>query len=237
MARKARLQSSTGIYHVLIRSIADLDLFTDQEDRDYYIQILRDLELRGYCKLYAYALFPTHVHLLIRDSSLPLGEGQGEAVGSIMKRLAATYSYFFNVKYDHYGPIYLDRFKSNPVETRDYYLKVLDHIASQPTEAKDICTHTIPSGLVIEEKNANSPIRDKEKASLLDYRERSKRVTDSRLLAFLQQNFAFTNIGEFLQRPDEDIRATIKAAKEVGGSIRQIVRLTGTPYQSVFHAK
>lgn len=254
MSRKARLQSSTGIYHVLIRSIADLDLFTDQEDRDYYIQILRDLELRGYCKLYAYALFTSHVHLLIRDTassqSSPVcgescnqsspfeGDKRGsEPIGSIMKRLASAYSYFFNVKYDHYGPIYLDRFKSNPVETRDYYLKVLDHIASQPTEAKDICTHTIPSGLLSEEKIANSQIRDKQQASLLDYRERSKRLTDSRLLAFLQQNFAFTNIGEFLQRPDEDIKATIKAAKEVGGSIRQIVRLTGTPYQSVFNVR
>ena len=82
-----------------------------------------------------------------------------------------TLSYFFNVKYDHYGPIYLDRFKSNPVETKDYFLKVLDHIGSQQTETKYTCRH-LPSGL----KVSNSQILDQE-PKLLDFKERAKRIT------------------------------------------------------------
>lgn len=316
MARKARVKSSTGIYHVLVRAISNLSLFTDEEDAQYYTNILNDLQQQGRCEVYAYALFPTHVHLLIRAELNETAVGQrneqsstkqakpyetadglrnrqsltkqsepyetaaglrneqsstkqaepyenencseafrskairsetirseafrsesvsSEPIGSIMKRIASAYSYFFNVKYDHYGPIYLDRFKSNPVETKDYYLKVLDHIGSQDTQWKYSCRH-IPCGLTQEEKFSNSQFLDK-KQPLLDFKPREKRITDSKLLAFLQQNYSFTNIPEFLQRPDDDIKATIKAAKKVGGSIRQITRLTGSPYQYVFQVK
>lgn len=227
MARKARIKSSTGIYHVLIRAIANLPLFTDEEDYQIYTSILNELQQQDRCEIYAYALFPTHVHILIKDgSNIP----DGEMIGGIVKRIAASYSYFFNVKYDHYGPIYMDRFKSNPVETKDYFLKVLDHIGSQATDTKYTCHH-IPSIL------HSSPFKGDREGLLLDFQPRKPRITDSRLLEFLQNSCSFTNIGEFLQRPEEDITTTIKAAKEIGGSIRQIVRLTGTPYQSVFKVR
>lgn len=258
MSRKAREKSSTGVYHVLIRAIADLSLFTDEEDRTIYTGILNDLQQDGRCELYAYALFPTHVHLLIREGALdsapasgnaapvpasapisgnavPVPDGSpsgSEPIGSIIKRLAASYSYYYNVKYDHYGPIYMDRFKSNPVETRDYYLKVLDHIGSQDCPWKYTCHH-IPSGL-----SNTSPVADaKKSAALLDFRPRPRRVTDSKLLAFLRDNYSFTNIGEFLQRGQEEQNEIIGNCKKIGGSIRQIVRLTGSPYQSVFNVR
>ena len=229
MARKARIKSSTGIYHVLVRAISDLSLFTDEEDTQFYTDILNDLQHKGYCEVYAYALFPTHVHILLKEG-VP-ENGETEPIGSIMKRIASAYSYFFNAKYDHYGPIYLDRFKSNPVETKDYFLKVLDHIGSQQTETKYTCRH-LPSGL----KVSNSQILDHE-PKLLDFKERAKRITDSKLLAFLQQNYSFTNIGEFLQRPEEAQEEAIRNRKKEGGSIRQIVRLTGHPFAQVFRVK
>lgn len=248
MARKARVKSSTGIYHVLIRAIANLPLFTDQEDYTIYTGILNDLQHEGRCEIYAHALFPTHVHLLIKEgTSKPHRSAQRDAliakrrenlktsepvepIGSIMKRLASAYSYFYNVKYDHYGPIYMDRFKSNPVETKDYFLKVLDHIDSQQTDHKYTCHH-IPSGLV------SSPREGQEGAPLLDFKERAKRITDSRLLAFLQDNYSFTNIGEFLQRESDEQKEVISNCKKIGGSIRQIVKLTGCPYQYVFSVR
>lgn len=324
MARKARIKSSTGIYHVLVRAISNLSLFTDEEDAQYYTNILNDLQQQGRCEVYAYALFPTHVHLLIRAELNETAVGQrneqsstkqaepyetadglrnrqsltkqsepyetaaglrneqsstkqaepyenencseafrskairsetirseafrsesvsSEPIGTIMKRIASAYSYFFNVKYDHYGPIYLDRFKSNPVETKDYFLKVLNHIGSQQTDSKYTCRH-IPSGL--SDSINHKPFARLEETlarartinpRMLDYTERPKRITDSRLMAFLQQNHSFTNIGEFLQRPEEAQEEAIRDCKKEGGSIRQIVRLTGSPYQAVFQVK
>lgn len=251
MARKARIKSSTGIYHVLVRAISDLSLFTDKEDTQFYIDILNDLQHKGYCEVYAYALFPTHVHLLIREATpeapaiapdgsatvleppatVPEASPSGkEPIGSIMKRVASAYSYYFNVKYDHYGPIYLDRFKSNPVETREYFVKVLDHISSQQTDHKYTCRH-IPSGLQPSHEGVG------QEGPLLDFKPRPLRVTDSRLLAYLQQNHSFTDITEFLQRTSEEQEEVIRNCKKKGGSIRQIVRLTGNTFAKVFKVK
>lgn len=224
MARKARLKSTTGIYHVMVRTTADLNLFNDEEDYSIYIDRINELQQKEYGEVYAYALFPTHIHLLARDATF---KESGETIGSFMKRIAATYSFFYNAKYEHYGPIFLDRFKSNPVETREYFLKVLDHIGSQKTEYAFTCRH-IPSGL------KDGGPTEGEKFPLMDYRERAKRTTDSRLTRFLTERFNFTNIGEFLQRDQEELDNAIRECKKEGGSIRQIVRLTGCPFAHVF---
>ena len=72
---------------------------------------------------------------------------------------------------------------------------------------------------------------------MLDYRERPKRITDTKLLEYLQQNYSFTNIGEFLQRPEEAQEEAIRSCKQVGGSIRQIVHFTGKPFAYVFKVR
>ena len=84
MARKARIKSNTGIYHVLVRAIADLPLFTDEEDVKVYTDILDNLQKESRCTVYAYALFPTHVHLLIQegcnDTASCLRDEQGSTI-------------------------------------------------------------------------------------------------------------------------------------------------------------
>lgn len=222
MARKARIKSQSGIYHVLIRGNANLDLFTDAEDTTYYVSLLQDLIDRDFCRIFAYSLHPTHVHLLIQEA---------EEVGSAMRRLASTYAYYYNVKYDHYGPIYQDRFKSQPVETRPFFLRVLDFILTQPVEAKATLINAIPSLPEQESPDRISPNQ------IISYSQRPLRITESRLLTYLQQQHAFSGITEFLQRPTEEQNKIISDCRHQGGSVRQLSRLTGIPYQQVFLAK
>lgn len=224
MARKARQKSNSGIYHVLIRASADVCLFGDEEDHSTYLQAIREFTAKGFCQVYAYALFPTHVHLLISEKD--------ENIGQIMKRLANNYSYYYNVKYDHFGPIYLDRFKSEPVETEAYFTRVLNFIETQETEARGVISLDVPSVL------SSLPASDTpDPKVILDYVNRPLRITDSRLLDYLRQSWGFLNITEFLQRTVEDRKQLIIGAKSQGGSVRQIMRLTGSPMQFVFETK
>ena len=225
MARKARIKSQSGIYHVLIRGNANLDLFTDAEDTIYYVSLLQDLIDRDLCRIFAYSLHPTHVHLLIQKA---------EEIGSAMRRLASTYAYYYNVKYDHYGPIYQDRFKSQPVETRPFFLRVLDFILTQPVEAKATLINAIPS---LPETNSSLLTSHSSLSKVLDFAPRPLRITESRLLTYLQQQHAFSSITEFLQRPTEEQNKIISDCRHQGGSVRQLSRLTGIPYQQVFLAK
>lgn len=223
MARKARVKSTTGVYHTFAPCVDGLQLVTDQEDHDFYLSLLRDLVEESRCIVYAYSLHPNYIHLLIKEGT--------DDIGQIMKRLGTRYSYYYNVKYNHYGTIYNQRFRSQPIEDRPFFLRVLDFIASQPVEFKAILTHTIPS------LPADPVTPTGSSQEIVDYKSRPTRITELGLLSYLQTHHSFTNIGEFLLRPLDEQTRVIADCKLHGGSVRQLAKLTGMPYQQVFRAK
>ena len=83
MPRQERLQSATGIYHVMLRGINKQDIFEDDEDYSQFLNILHALvnrcdeqghSLPSHCTFYAYCLMTNHVHLLIRERDEHIGE-------------------------------------------------------------------------------------------------------------------------------------------------------------------
>ncbi len=68
MARQARVKSSTGIYHIMLRGIDGRNLFLDNEDRRVFIEKLLSAKTNGGFKLYGYCLMDNHVHLLMKES-------------------------------------------------------------------------------------------------------------------------------------------------------------------------
>ena len=69
-----------------------------------------------------------HVHLLIKEGH--------EELTQIFKRIAGSYVYWYNWKYHRCGHLFQDRFKSEPVETDEYFLAVLRYIHQNPVKAK-----------------------------------------------------------------------------------------------------
>ena len=67
MARKARQKSSTGIYHVIIRGIGKQILFEEDQDRQYFLNLLKKYKSEQQISLYCYCLMENHVHLLVHD--------------------------------------------------------------------------------------------------------------------------------------------------------------------------
>ena len=82
MPRKARKESGTGVYHVMLRGINRQDSFEDAED---YMRMLRCMQqmleqyddqgnrLPPLCTFYAYCLMSNHVHLLLRVNQEDIG--------------------------------------------------------------------------------------------------------------------------------------------------------------------
>lgn len=87
MPRKPRESSGTGIYHVMLRGINRQDIFDDTEDYWTFIKMMSAVP----CYIYAYCLMPNHVHLLIAEKSLKVGEVVKESrkgrIGKDSKRL------------------------------------------------------------------------------------------------------------------------------------------------------
>lgn len=127
MPRTAREESKTGVYHVILRGINQQNIFEDDEDKNKFLWIIREVkELCGF-SVFAYCLMNNHVHLLIRVGNQPLGQ--------IFKRIEGKYVYWFNNKYQRSGHLFQDRFKSEPVEDDEYLLTAICYIHYNPLRA------------------------------------------------------------------------------------------------------
>ena len=128
MPRQARKKSKSNIYHIILRGINQQIIFEDSEDYTRFIETLdRYKAVSGY-NVFAYCLMSNHIHMLIK--------AEKEEPDLIMKRIECSYVYWYNSKYYRSGHLFQDRFRSEPVETDEYFLTVLRYIHQNPIKAK-----------------------------------------------------------------------------------------------------
>ena len=127
MPRQARKQSSSGIYHIMLRGTNRQTLFYNDKDCRTFIKYLKAIKAESPFILYAYCLMKNHVHLLIRESETPLE--------TIMKRIGIKYARYFNSRYKRCGHVFQDRFKSENVEDERYFQTVYRYILRNPAKA------------------------------------------------------------------------------------------------------
>lgn len=134
--RQGRIQSGTGVYHVMMRGINHQRIFEDSEDHYTFLQCLRSAQeqytpcgdrLPSTCHYYAYALMSNHFHLLLH--------AKDDTVGNIVKRIASSYVYYFNRKYGRDGHLFKERFRSEPCEDGTYFITLLCYIHQNPVKA------------------------------------------------------------------------------------------------------
>lgn len=238
MPRHARELSNSGIYHIILRGINRQTIFNDDEDYQRFINTLKKYKTVSGYTLYAYCLMNNHIHILLRV-------GQ-EKLETILKRIAGSYVYWYNFKYNRIGHLFQDRFKSEPVDSDEYFLTVLRYIHQNPIKAR-ICERLedyryssyvdylnnrndftcIDFACSILGRNDffefNNEINDDK---CLDAEEK-RRLTDKDGMEILQQMLKGKPVEVIVDFEEKDKAALISKMKSEGLSIRQISRLTG----------
>ena len=79
------------------------------------------------CTFYAYCLMSNHMHLLIQERDEPLSD--------VIKRIGVSYAHYFNKKYERNGHLFQDRFRSEPVDSIEYFVVLLRYIHQNPLKA------------------------------------------------------------------------------------------------------
>ncbi|MDW7738966.1 MAG: transposase [Bacillota bacterium] len=127
MPRQAREKSSTGIYHVMVRGINRQKVFIDDGDCIQFIKKIEEAKEKSDFEFYGYCLMGNHAHLLFREVT--------ESLSLIMQKIFSRYVYWYNWKYDRFGHLFQERFKSEVVEDDSYLLTVLRYIHQNPVKA------------------------------------------------------------------------------------------------------
>ncbi|WP_110953928.1 transposase [Anaerosinus massiliensis] len=243
MPRKARAKSETGIYHLMCRGINKQNMFEDEEDKQRFLETLAHYKnLSGYT-LYGYCLMDNHVHLLIKENK--------ETIDQVIKRISSSYVYWYNQKYQRCGHLFQERYKSEVVETDEYFLMVLRYIHQNPVKAgisKNIGRYLwssynnyvamkgiadIEYALKYFSNNKTEAIKlfieytnENNEDECLDCREKVI-VTDQEVKKYLSE-MGIRTISQLQQLKKEQRDSVILNMKEKEGiTIRQLARITG----------
>lgn len=243
MPRKAREKSESGIYHIILRGLNRQVIFEDDEDKEKFLQTLKRYKENGKYKIYGYCLMGNHIHLLLHE--------QKENIGLIMRRIGASYVYWYNFKYKRCGHLFQDRYKSEAIENDGYFLTVLRYIHNNPKKAglvMDISDYKWSSyndyikneGITDTDFALGIMNKDKRKAieefikfhdeenedKCLDI-ENKIRLSDEEAKEIIRKEWGISSPLELKDFEKEKRRASIKLLKNMGISTRQLARLTG----------
>ena len=244
MARSARKQAESNIYHIFIRGVGRQLIFEDNQDREMFLELIERFASAD-DKLYAWALMDNHVHMVIRNDI--------RGISSFMRKVETSYSGYFNRRHGRAGHLFQGRFGSEGIESDRQLLAAIRYVHQNPLKAglSDSCDYEWSSyreyvgtpvhaptlcdvSLALDMLGGVSQFEhfhsEEEAQPLMDVREpcrRYERISDAQALRIstqvLGEGWKNSLSSDGKASRDEKLRALKKA----GLSIRQIERLTG----------
>ena len=140
-------------YHVFNRGVEKRTIFLDEQDYftfldilTYYLKFLKKIpkialtrtglvnsgRFQNEIKLVAFCLMPNHFHLLLHQQ-------KKNSISEFIRRIATTYSMYFNKRYQRVGALFQGRFKAKHLDTESYLLQATKYLHKNPI---DLVTRT-----------------------------------------------------------------------------------------------
>ena len=257
MPRVAREKSSTGVYHVILRGHNQQPIFKEEEDAQRFLHTLEKYQKSGDYLVFAYCLMANHVHLLIKEEQTELG--------TIMKRIGASFVYWYNKKHERCGNLFQDRFRSEAVEDEAYFLTVLRYIHQNPVKAglveepasyswssyREYLREYLGERKMIEvdyvlglfhpqREKAITAFREfhntSESAPCLEVIDEKRVYKDDEAAKLIKELCSVSCCSKLKAAGEAEMSSHLKLLKEQGLSTRQIARLTGINRRAILKA-
>ncbi|ADQ13967.1 transposase [Halanaerobium hydrogeniformans] len=127
MPRKKRIWYPGAVYHIVNRGNRKSELFRDQADNKYFLNIMLKAKNKFNFQLFSYCLMINHYHLEIQTNETEIWK--------IMRSVNLHYAKYFNNKYDLSGHLFQDRYNSTMIENNYQKLLVSRYIHLNPVRA------------------------------------------------------------------------------------------------------
>lgn len=240
MARLARKKSKTGIYHVILRGINKQTIFYDDEDKEVFLNRIKLVKEKHDYDIYAFCFMSNHLHLLIKEKEVTIGE--------IMRKILSSYVYWYNSKYERIGCLFQDRYKSETIDDDSYLLCAVRYIHQNPVNAQIINDiedykwssysaylneqdNLIEKNFILSMFQNNEQFKDfmkiPEEKMFLEPNEKI-RISDDKLLKEIKKELKLKEISQIYDLPRAELNKTINQILKIEGTNPyQISRVTG----------
>jgi len=118
MAREKSEVGKTGVYHILLRGVNNL--FLSQDDYTEFFELLKRHTDEKKINVIAYVFLKNRIHLVI-----DILDG---SIGAKLKPITTSYARYCNRTRNTTGKLFYDRFKSEPIDTKEALLGVVSFI-------------------------------------------------------------------------------------------------------------
>jgi len=179
-----------------------------------------------------------HIHMLIEEGREP--------ISNIIKRIGSRYVFWFNWKYSRNGHLFQDRFRSEPVESDEYFKTALLYIYKNPVRA-GLCSKPVDyqwssrsshgKGELIDDKKLHDIVSIKEikegeqietgEALLEQKIGRRQVISDDAAFELMKSICNINSATEFQEIGRKQQQRTLNELRKHGVSIRQFARLSG----------
>ncbi len=212
-------------------------MFSDTEDCERFLDTMRRVKSDSDFKLFSYCLMGNHVHLLIKEETIPLEV--------VFKRIGSSYVYYYNWKYQLHGHLLQDRFRSEKVEDDPYFLDVLRYICQNPVKAGLSktpfeypwlgCSRITSDERLLDDLGETTDMNRQELMSFVSQPVETEhlddtgmvRLTDREAMERLCAACGCDTVQEIGGWSAERREEAARTAREIGISVRQLSRLTG----------
>ncbi|NLV21923.1 MAG: transposase [Syntrophomonadaceae bacterium] len=127
MGRRPRVEYPGAIYHVYHRGNNRESILSRDQDKNFLLEQIRRVANDFNLEVFAYVIMRNHFHMEVRAGEVPLS--------TVMHRLNAKYSRYYNQEYNRSGHVFEGRYKAIPIEDEAYLLTVLRYIHQNPVRA------------------------------------------------------------------------------------------------------
>lgn len=128
MARLPRYFIKGIPLHIILRGNNREPIFGNDEDRQFFKEVLLDAAKRYDLSVHAYVFMSNHVHLLASP-------GKEDSVPKVMQSIGRRYVQYFNFHYQRTGTLWEGRYRATVVDAENYLFECMRYIELNPVRA------------------------------------------------------------------------------------------------------
>jgi putative transposase len=127
MPRRPRVFVEGGIYHVYNRFARGAEVFSERDEAERFLELLRSVKGRDGLTVFAWCLMSNHYHLALRTGPVTLSR----TMGYVQARFGQQY----NRRWRSSGPLWQSRYKARLVEDSRYLSQLIAYVHLNPVVA------------------------------------------------------------------------------------------------------
>ena len=202
MARKINRAS---FFHVIVQGINKENIFLEERNKNQYLKLLNKLCEKHNIKIVAYCIMDNHAHFLLHIHKI-------KDLSKAMHNINCLYARYYNYMKDgRKGYVFRDRYVSEPITSKRYFINCIKYIHLNPVKAgivKECEKYKYSSYNNYRQKNLNNELKENEFFSESDYKDIINNVYTDYIFNDIEENIDYKikqGISEFIKKEQIDL--------------------------------